>query len=110
MLNYILLLFPIALFVLIVYFALSRKSSPLLRRVALIVLIIIGFSIILSLCIILSEPAASPRPVIADLPPDKPVQPQQNNLLFLVVFSIFFLLFIAIVAYISIRDQRRKRR
>jgi hypothetical protein len=37
------------------------------------------------------------------------VQPQQNNLLFLVVFSIFFLLFIVIVAYISIRDQRRKR-
>jgi cbb3-type cytochrome oxidase subunit 3 len=103
-----LILISPCLFILIVYFALSKQSSPLIKRTAVIALILIGIAVMVSVYLILSEPAAAltPRPP-TEMPPENPVPVKVVKTTPILVLAILFLLFIALTVYLSLRDQRR---
>ncbi|MDR2798580.1 MAG: hypothetical protein LBB80_09560 [Treponema sp.] len=98
----------VCLFILIVYFALSKRSSLLVKRAAVIALILVGIAVVVSLYLIFSEPAVTltPRPP-TEIPPEKPVPVKVVKSIPILVVAILFLLFIALTVYISLRDQRR---
>jgi formate hydrogenlyase subunit 3/multisubunit Na+/H+ antiporter MnhD subunit len=101
----------LGLFILIVYFALSKHSSLLVKRAAVIALILIGLALIVSLCIIFGEPTAiltKQAPVEVAQKDQVPVKVVKPIPILIVV--ILFLLFIAWIVYISLRDQRRAQR
>ncbi|MDR0568110.1 MAG: hypothetical protein LBG87_02765 [Spirochaetaceae bacterium] len=106
-----LLIIPIGLFGLIVYFAISKKSGLLIRWAAIMALILIGLSVVVCLFIILSEPGvvAVEGPNI-DFVPDREVIPvKKANPLPLLLFAGALLLFIAFVMYLALRDQYRNK-
>jgi cbb3-type cytochrome oxidase subunit 3 len=103
-----LILVSLCLFILIVYFALSKQSSLFIRRTAVIALILIGIAVAVSLYLIFSEPTVTLTPLpSAEIPPEKPVPIKVVKSTPIVVIAILFLLFIALIVYISFRDQRR---
>ncbi|MDR1986921.1 MAG: hypothetical protein LBP88_08135 [Treponema sp.] len=104
-----LILVSVGLFILIVYFALSKQSSLLIKRTAVIALILIGIAVAVSLYLIFSEPAVilGPR-VPAEIPLEKPVPVKAVRAIPIAAGAILLLLFIALIVYIALRDQRRK--
>jgi predicted tellurium resistance membrane protein TerC len=95
------------LFALIVYFAVSKKSSPTVKRAAVIALIIIGVSMIISAILIFREPAGVPGPGIDPLP-ELPVQPKTADPWYLAVFVMSVLLFLGFIIYVGRRERRKK--
>ncbi|MDR1903190.1 MAG: hypothetical protein LBQ88_13035 [Treponema sp.] len=91
----------------IIYFAVSLKSEPVVRRTAIIALIVIGLAVITSLIVIFSEPVEA---VGSDIPgiPAVPVKPVKTNSIWVFIFSIIFLLFIASILFIAIRQQKKQ--
>jgi amino acid transporter len=105
-----LLIIPLGLFGLIVYFAVSKQSGLLIRWAAIIALILIGLSVVVCLFILFSEPNAVvvEGPNI-DFTPDREVIPvKKSNPLPMLVFAGILLLFIALVVYLGLREQHRK--
>ncbi|MHB9291544.1 hypothetical protein Holit_00622 [Hollandina sp. SP2] len=104
-----LILVSLGLFILIVYFALSKRSSLLIKRTAVIALILIGLAVAVSLYLIFSEPAVTLSPGLpTEIPPDKPVPVKGVTSTPILVGAILLLLFITLIVYISLRDQHRK--
>ncbi|MDR2397762.1 MAG: hypothetical protein LBD74_03265 [Spirochaetaceae bacterium] len=96
-------------FVLIVYFALSKHSSPPVKGTAVIALIVIAVAVLVSLFLIWSEPAG----VLSNKPPpdplEKPVPVKIVKATPILAVAILFLLFIASIVYISLRDKKKER-
>ncbi|MDR2393788.1 MAG: hypothetical protein LBD93_06510 [Treponema sp.] len=104
-----LILISLCLFILIVYFALSKRSSPLIKRTAVIALILIGIAVAVSVYLIYSEPVAtlSTKPP-STIPPENPVPVRVVKTTPVLIVTVLFFLFIAWIVYISLRDQRRE--
>ncbi|MDR0721442.1 MAG: hypothetical protein LBF75_01435 [Treponema sp.] len=102
------ILVSLCLFILIVYFALSKHSSLLIKRTAVIALILIGIAVGVCLYLIFSEPAVTLTPQLpTEIPPEQPVPVKVVKSTPIVIVVILFLLFIALTVYISLRDQHR---
>lgn len=105
----LLIVVSVCFFILIVYFALSKGSSPLIKRTAVIALILIGIAVLVSLCILFSEPTVTlnTKP-LTEIPPERPVPIKVVKSTPILIMAILLLLFIAWAVCISLRDQRRE--
>ncbi|GHV91225.1 hypothetical protein AGMMS50268_17280 [Spirochaetia bacterium] len=101
--------FPLALVFLgfIIYLALSKKSSPLIRLAALIAIGVIILAVIVCLIIIFAgfEPAAKTG-VPADFVFEEPAVPA-NNLFPIIILAVFILVLLGTVVFLALREQRR---
>lgn len=106
-----LIIVPLGLFALIVYFAVSKKSSLFIRWAAIMALIIIGISVMVCLFIIFGEPAAVvvDGPVIQVIPKEEVIPVKKGDPLPLLIFGVILLLFIAFIIYTALREQYQKR-
>ncbi|MDR2740962.1 MAG: hypothetical protein LBB98_02280 [Treponema sp.] len=94
----------------ILYFAVSKKSSPMVRRLAVIALILAAVVLIVSVIFIVtaSPQEAESGPITLPLPV-KPVTPVQKvNWQELIVFGLFFALFLLFLFAFSRRDAAPK--
>ncbi|MDR2632066.1 MAG: hypothetical protein LBC51_00380 [Treponema sp.] len=105
----VLILVSLGVCILNVYFALSKRSSPLIKRTARIALILMGLAVAVSACLIFSEPVGtlSAKPP-ASIPPENPVPVKIVKASPALLVTVLFLLCIAWIVYISMRDQRRE--
>jgi heme A synthase len=94
----------------IVYFALSPRSSKSLRLAALIALGAIMLSIVICGIIIFAGlGAAAKEPVMPDfLAPEAPAPAPQGNWFALFLLAIFLLAFMGVVAFLSMRERKRR--
>jgi uncharacterized membrane-anchored protein len=99
-------IFPVPLAALISYFAISRRSSPLIKRTALAALILIGLSVLTSLFVIFTEPSGKAEAAFGDIPAE-PVSSQPGNIAAAIAFGIFILLFLALIVFLTLRESRR---
>ncbi|MDR2534678.1 MAG: hypothetical protein LBD29_01435 [Treponema sp.] len=104
-----LLIVPIGLFVLIVYFAVSKKSSLLIRWTAIMALILIGISTVVCLFILFAEPEAIVinGPNINIISEKEATVVSKANPLLLLICAAVLLLFIAFVVYHALQEQQR---
>jgi len=105
----VLIILSLGLLGLIIYFAVSPKSSRLLRIAALIALGIIGLSIIIAGFFLIRGPVEPevviPFPVFEDASP----QPVKNtNLIVTIIFLAALLLILGATTYISLKGQKDK--
>jgi len=89
--------------------ALSKKSSPAVRRVSIIALIVIGLTFITCTIIVLvmfgapvGEASGNP-----DLP-FVPVQETKKDIIPVIIASVLVLAFLTWIIILAIREQRRK--
>jgi preprotein translocase subunit SecG len=104
--NIFVLCLPAAVFLLILYFALSKKSGPAIRKAALITLIILTLCVIVSLALIFNESAGVTAGIFVESEGDTPVQSGNTNVLALVVFVLLFLLFLGVIIFTTLREYR----
>jgi predicted membrane channel-forming protein YqfA (hemolysin III family) len=95
----------------IAFLALSKKSEKLIKKLALIALIVIGLSIIASAAIV----------IIFDKPPEEPIEfqipglmapqpktPDSSNSMMILIFAIVLVLFLGMIIYLSLKEQKKK--
>jgi Mg2+/citrate symporter len=90
--------------------ALSKKTSPEVRRVSIIALIIIGLTFIICtiiLVVLFGTPVGEPTGY-SDFPLEQPVREATRDILPVLIASILILLFLTWVIIVAIREQRRK--
>jgi formate hydrogenlyase subunit 3/multisubunit Na+/H+ antiporter MnhD subunit len=97
---------PAPLLALIFYFALSRKSTPLIKRTALIALILVGLSVLASLLVVFGEPMGKAGPAPAAVPVES-VVPQESNIGAIIAFAVSLFVFLALIIFLSAREHRR---
>jgi hypothetical protein len=100
-----------ALLGLIIYFALSPKSSRVLRLTALAALGAIILSVLVCLIIIIAGAGLTSRePVMPDfLAPEAPAVPARGNFFILFLLAAFLLIVLAAVVILSLRERKRQR-
>jgi heme A synthase len=101
---------PIALGFLgaIVYFALSKESSRIVRLAALIALGAVILSVLVCGIIVLLSLGGGEEPVVTDfLVAEAPEPPAKTNTFILVIGMLFLLLFLAMVVFLSLKEQRK---
>ena len=104
------ILFSIIALTIILYFAVSRKSSPTVRRLAVIALIIAAIALIVSaVCIVTASPQeVEPGQVTLPLPVTPAAPVQKVNWRELMIFSVLFFLFLFFLFALYIRNIRPK--
>lgn len=91
---------------LILYFALSKKSGPLIKKAALVTLIILALSVIISLLLIFNQPAEVSPGVFVESVPDTPIRSNNTNIVALIVFILLFLFFLGVIILTTLRERR----
>jgi hypothetical protein len=94
----------------IFYLAISKKSSPTIRRLAVIALIIAAIALIVSVIFIATATPQEAEPGLVTLPlVVKPVAPVQRvNWRELIIFSVLFLLFLLFLLSLALRNKPPK--
>jgi hypothetical protein len=102
--------FSLALLGVIVYIALSRKSSKALRLTALVALGAIILSVLICLVIIFAGMgAAGKEPVMPDFLTTEPLSDApKGNFLVLFLLAVFIVTFLGIVILLSLRERKRQ--
>ena len=104
----VLIILSVGLLGLIIYFAVSPKSSRLLRLTAIGALALIGLSIGICGFFLIRGPSSNddtlPLPVFQDASP-QPVK--NNNIIVMIVFLAVLLLILGASIIISLRDQKK---
>jgi cytochrome bd-type quinol oxidase subunit 1 len=99
---------PVALVLLglIAWIALSKKSSPAIRRTAVGALILIGLSVILSLILIFSGPktAVVSGPGTYSSEPAVPANPPSYSIVF---FLAFLLSLLTLIIFFALRKEKK---
>jgi hypothetical protein len=90
-----------------IYLALSKKSGRFIRRAAVIALIIIGISLVISVVILLGGSFGSSKPVMGDIPV-KPASPANTDVGYVITFLIMLLLLLGLIAFVSIREKKQR--
>jgi heme A synthase len=102
---------PIALGFLgvIIYFALSKKSSRIVRRAALIALGVVILSVLVcGIIVVLSLGGGGKEPAMPDfLATEQAEPPAKTNTFVLVIVMLFLLVFLGIVVFLSFKEQRK---
>jgi membrane associated rhomboid family serine protease len=97
---------PVPFLALICYFALSRKSTPLIKRTALIALGVVGLAVLASLFVVFGEPFSKAGPIPAAVSSEA-AAPQKSNIGAIVAFAVSLLLFLVLTVFLSAREHRR---
>jgi flagellar basal body-associated protein FliL len=102
---------PVGLFALIVYFAVSKKSTLFIRWAAVVALMLIGISVLVCLFFLFGEPSAVvvKGPVVNIVPDEGVIPVKKGNPLPLLIVSIIVVLFIAFVVYTALKEQHRSK-
>ena len=90
----------------IIHFAISPKSSKLLRLAALIALGVIALSLVICGILIIIGPKEDPDAALFQVFQDMPTQPQSRNIFDLVILGII-LAVVSLVILKALRDQRK---
>jgi heme/copper-type cytochrome/quinol oxidase subunit 4 len=100
----------VALLGVIVYFALSPKSSKALRLTALIALGVIIVSVLVCLIIIFAGlEFAGKEPAMPDfLAPEAPPAAPEGNFFALFLLAAFLLAFLGVVVFLSMRERKKQ--
>jgi uncharacterized membrane protein len=102
---------PIALGFLgvIVYFALSKESSRVVRLAALIALGAVILSVLVcGIIVLLSLGGGGEEPVAPDfLVAERPEAPAKTDTFVMVIVLLFLLLFLGLVVFLSLKEQRK---
>jgi len=105
----VLIILSVGLLGLIVYFAVSPKSSRLLKLTAFIALGLIGLSIGVAGFFLIMGPGESeeliPLPVFHDA---QPQAASNSNLGPVIGFLVVFAIIMGLIVYLALREQRRK--
>ncbi|MDR2029231.1 MAG: hypothetical protein LBP93_06815 [Treponema sp.] len=93
----------------IIYFALSKESSRVVRLAALIALGAVILSVLVCGIIVILGPGESgEEPVMPDfLATEQPEAPAATNTFVLVIVILFLLLFLGMVVFLSLKEQRK---
>jgi hypothetical protein len=93
----------------IIYFALSRKSSRIVRFAALIALgAVILSMLVCGFIVILDLGGGGEEPAMPDfLATEQPAPPAKDNTFVLIFGMLFFLAFLVIVVILSLKEQRK---
>jgi threonine/homoserine/homoserine lactone efflux protein len=92
----------------IFYFIVSKKSSPLIRRAAIIAFILAVLTILVCSIFVLSRPVAVAGPYYSP-DRDEPVTPAPPlNFALIIGILLVFLFFAVLIAIAARREQRRK--
>ena len=107
----VLVIMSLGLLGLIIYYAVSPKSSKFLRLAALIALGLIVISLVVaSLFLVLSDFEESHEetrlPIFLDLP-EEPAK--KGNIAEIVVFVVFFLFIIGVIVVVSYKDHKKRK-
>jgi drug/metabolite transporter (DMT)-like permease len=108
MLQIILTIVSAALLGFIVYFAFSPRSSKILKRAAIIALVLTTLSLAVCAFLLLSEPAASPGQVFVETTEQPPPVKKTSAAPVFIVLSLL-LLFMFFIAFLAIREEKRKK-
>ncbi|MDR1443355.1 MAG: hypothetical protein LBI94_00585 [Treponema sp.] len=97
----------IALLGLIVYYALSPRSSKTLRLSAFGALVCIMLSVVICTIIIFANLGGNDEPVMPDFfAAEPPNAAPENNFFILVLFAVFLLILLGIVILLAVRERR----
>lgn len=100
--------FSFGLLGMIIYFAVSPKSSRLLKLAARIALVLISLSLVIGGIFLVIGPGEGgdyiPLPVFLDQPP---AEDQGNNIAGVVIFLLIFALIMGLVIYLSAKAHRK---
>jgi formate hydrogenlyase subunit 3/multisubunit Na+/H+ antiporter MnhD subunit len=101
---------PLIALVFIFYFAVSKRSSPMVKRLAVIALILAAITLVVSVVLIVTAPPQEVEAGPAALPfPVKPVAPVQKvNWQELMVFALLFILVLVFLFAFSRRNVPAK--
>jgi hypothetical protein len=100
-------LIPLSLLpLLLLYFALSKKSGPGVKKAALIALILALITLGVSGILLFIGPLGRTG-IGRDTEPGIPPAPAGADLRLLIIMGIFLLLFLGLIIVLAIRDQRR---
>jgi formate-dependent nitrite reductase membrane component NrfD len=92
----------------IFYFIVSKKSSPLIRRAAVIAFILAVLTILICSIFILSRPAAVAGPYYSP-DSDEPVTPAPPLNLALIIGILLVFLFFTVLIVVAARREKRRR-
>jgi hypothetical protein len=92
----------------IVYFLISKKSSPLVKRAALIALILLILSLALSALFIVNGSGTVSGPLGGAIP-EEPAAAAVTDPRMILIIAVIILFFIALIAYVAWQDARGKR-
>jgi len=105
----VLIILSVGLLGLIVYFAVSGKSSRHLKRAAFIALGLIALALAVAGILLLAGPGEGAHHI--PLPGFQEAQPapgEDSNILEIMIFLLVFLLVIGLIIGISLKNQRKK--
>jgi heme A synthase len=93
----------------IVYFALSKESSRIVRFAALIALGAVILSVLIcGVIVILGLGGGEEEPVMPDfLATEEPAPPAKDNTLITILGALFLLAFLVAVAVLSLKEQKK---
>jgi hypothetical protein len=92
----------------IVFFAVSKKTEPVLRLAAIIALGVITLAVAVCLIIIFAESGSVPvEPEPGDFLPDDSPKPKAGGLPWMIIiFTIILLGFLGFVIYLALKEQK----
>jgi pilus assembly protein TadC len=106
------LILSIGLLLLIIYFALSKNSSRRIKNIAVIALIIVALSLLVSVIIyvIFSQPAAviSTDPVPNPLIVEPPKQIREDSIILALIITGVFILLLFIMVYNALKERKQQ--
>jgi formate-dependent nitrite reductase membrane component NrfD len=89
-----------------IYFVVSKRSSPVIRRAAIVALVLAVLSILVCAFFLMSEPMAVRGPVISPDSPPPPKVAEPFNLILLVV-TVLILIFFLVLILAALRRERK---
>ena len=92
----------------IVYFAVSPKSSKLVKIVAIAALILAGLTIGICGFLLFRGPAQDPDAIPLPVFQDMPTEPaKKSNIMSFLIFFAFLFAVLGIIIYVAIRDRKK---
>ncbi|MDR1325922.1 MAG: hypothetical protein LBK00_07805 [Treponema sp.] len=106
------LILSIGLLLLIIYFALSKNSNRQIKNTAIIALIIVALSLLVSVVIyaLFSQPATviSKEPVEDPLIVDPPERIGEDQIVLALIIAGVFILFLLIIVYHALKERKQQ--
>jgi len=106
----VLAILSVALLGLIIYFAVSSRSSRLLKLSALIALGLIGLSVLICGVFLFIGPSQKASDLVLPAFLEEGPKARSGNLMALVVFLITVLFIVSLIIFIPMREKRKKER
>ena len=92
----------------IVYFAISPKSSRLVKIVAISALVLAGLTIGICAFFLLSGPAQDPDAIPLPVFQDMPTEPaKKSNVMSFFIFFAFLFAILGVIIYVAVRDRKK---